>query len=198
MSRRMWVLAVTSWVAVVIAGSALTWLAIDRAGQQVTGSTAASQAPVVGTVGPPPSSPPAPTHGASATPSPGHAATGAPSTPPSPSVTPSTVRPTPRPPTPTKSSGTAPTQTSQPSPSTQTRTWSGTPGFVTVACTGTQAVRKGASPSDGWSFEAGDASGDSIEVTFRNGDTEVQVRATCSGGVPQFSVESGGGGSSDD
>jgi hypothetical protein len=52
---------------------------------------------------------------------------------------------------------------------------------------------EGASPSDGWSFERGDDSGD-VEVTFRNGETQVLVQATCVGGEPHFQVESGSSG----
>jgi hypothetical protein len=195
----MWVLAATTWVAVVIAGSLLTWLAIDRAGQQVTGSAAATQAPVVGTVGPPPVSSPPPATGPSrsAGSSSGPAAGGAATTRPSPTPGAPTPGQTPSALTTTKRPGTSTTQAPAPGPRTEIRTWSGTPGFVTVSCTGALAVRKGASPSDGWSFEAGDASGDSVEVTFRNGGTEVQVHATCVGGVPRFSVESDGGGADD-
>jgi hypothetical protein len=40
----------------------------------------------------------------------------------------------------------------------------------------------------------GDASGDSVEVKFRNSESEVQVHASCVGGVPRFEVESEGGG----
>ena len=56
---------------------------------------------------------------------------------------------------------------------------------------------EGASPNDGWSVERGDDGGGEVEVRFRNGEAEVQVQATCVGGVPQFHVETGGGDSSD-
>jgi len=51
---------------------------------------------------------------------------------------------------------------------------------------------EGASPNDGWSVERGDDGGGEVEVRFRNGEAEVQVQATCVGGVPQFHVETGG------
>jgi hypothetical protein len=185
----MWTLAVTVWVAVVIAGSALTWLAIDRAGQQVTGSPTASetQPPVVGTIGPAPIS--------TASPSSRHSG-GTPrsSGPAAPTSASPTARATSA--VPTKRPSSSATKTSSVAPRTVTRTWTGAAGFVTVTCSGAQATLKGASPADGWSYEPGDESGDSVEVKFSNGTTEVQVRGSCVGGTPQFTVESGS--SSDD
>jgi len=187
MSRRMWVLAVLAWVGVVIAGSALTWIAIDRAGQQVTGSpasTTTTQPPVIGTVGPPPTGP---------TPSaPGQSGPSASTSAPLPTTSPSpTHAPTTRPGTST------PRTSSPPVTRTETRTWSGTGGWLTVSCTGGRATLKSASPNDGWSFERGDDAGDAIEVKFEGGDTEVKVRATCVAGVPQFHVESSTSGGDD-
>lgn len=176
MTRRMWVLAAAAWVAVVIAGSALTWVAIDRAGKQVTGGpqAAATQPVVVGTVGPAPTTRstthrPTPKPSASA----GHA------------TAPATTQ--------TQSAQPGTTSSTSPPPAvrTVTRTWSGTAGTVTVTCTGRTVRFKSASPNDGWSFERGDASGDAIEVRFESGETEVQIRATCLGGVPQFHVQTG-------
>lgn len=181
MSRRMWVLAVGAWLAVVVAGSALTWVAINRAGDQVTGGSdvATTQPGLVSTLGSAPT--------ASTTPSVGptgpHATASTSRTPTSPRPTQlATPRPTPSAP-----------RTSATVAHSETRTWTGTAGFVTVSCSGRQARLKGASPGDGWSYEVGDASGDSVEVKFERGETEVQVHATCPGGTPEFQVESGGG-----
>jgi hypothetical protein len=162
-------------VAVVIAGSALTWVAIDRAGQQVTGSPQAAntQPAVVGTIGPAPTTP-STTRRPTPTPSPstGHATTAAP--------------------TPTQSAPVSTPKASQPpAVRTVTRTWSGTAGTLMVTCTGRTVRFKSASPNDGWSVERGDASGDAIDVKFESGEAEVQIRATCVGGVPQFHVETG-------
>jgi hypothetical protein len=182
----MWVLAVTAWVVVVIAGSALTWVAIDRAGRQVTGNPSAAQTQpvVVGTIGT------APTDTRTPTRKPSSAATA--------SVTPqhpASVSPTPRP---TRSNSPSATKTSaSDADRTETRTWSGAAGSVTVACTGRTARLKGTSPSDGWHVEVGDSSGGEVEVTFKKDAAEVQVKATCVGGVPRFQAESdtsGGGG----
>jgi hypothetical protein len=181
----MWVLASVAWVAIVIAGSAVTWLAIDRAGQQVTGNPDASetQPAVVGTIGSAPTAAAKPSH----RPTPSASVSGTPAV---------TARPTVVVPAPTRaatprSSSPAPRTPSPPAPSIETRTWTGAPGWVTVACTGSRATFKGASPNDGWSFERGDTSGEEIEVKFGNGATEVQVRATCVAGVPRFQVDSG-------
>lgn len=186
----MWILAVTLWVAIVIAGSAVTWLAIDRAGQQVTGrpSAAETQPPVVGTLGPAPVASEPPSTPSPSSPHHTRTPTARPST------TPSQTAPPPARPTssgPTKPAG-QPTKTAAPVQRTETRTWTGSAGFVTISCTGSLATFKGASPADGWSYERGDDAGDSVEVKFTNGGTEVQVHATCVGGSPQFQVESGG------
>lgn len=182
MSRRMWILAAAAWALVVVAGSALTWVAIDRAGQQVTGSPSAgeTQPVVVGTIGAAPTKTPKPGHTASPTtvpPTTSSSATG-----------PATQTPKPRPGrngSPTKASSQAPTA------QTETRTWSGAAGTVTVACTGRTAQLRGTSPSDGWHAEVGDTSGSEIEVKFEQNETEVQVKATCVDGVPRFQAESG-------
>jgi hypothetical protein len=182
----MWVLAVTAWVVVVIAGSALTWVAIDRAGRQVTGNPAAveTQPVVVGTIGT------APTKTRTPTRKPSSAAT---------SVTPqhpASASPTPRP---TRSHSPSATKTSaSEADRTQTRTWSGAAGSVTVACTGRTARLKGTSPSDGWHVEVGNSSGGEVEVTFKKNEAEVQVKATCVGGVPRFQAESDTSGGGDD
>jgi hypothetical protein len=174
----MWVLVAIAWVGVVAAGSAVTWVVIDRAGQQVTAGagTGPTQPPTVGTVGPAPTAVATrsrkPSATPTSTPSAGHTSTTAPSTPTSPSA---------RPPK------------SSPAVHTVTRTWSGAPGTVTVSCTGGTAQFKGASPNDGWTVERGDDGG--VEVTFRNGESEVQVHATCVAGEPRFQVETGTGSS---
>jgi hypothetical protein len=180
----MWVLAATAWIGVVIVGSALTWLAIDRAGQQVTSSSASAnntQPAVVGTIGAPPVASSTPSKKPSRKPSdPGSSS-------PSPVGQPSTAAPTR---TPTKNSDGSTTE--PPTARTELRTWSGVAGSVTVSCTGGTVRFKGASPSDGWHVERGDDSGDSIEVKFEKDEAEVQVRATCVSGVPRFQVETSG------
>ncbi|RNM15770.1 hypothetical protein EFL26_06190 [Nocardioides pocheonensis] len=185
----MWTLAVSLWVAIVIVGSAVTWLAIDRAGQQVTGRPSASETkpPVVGTLGPAPVASALPSTPSPSSPAHTRTPTARPSRTPS-STAPPSARPTGSGPTKQASPS---TKTAAPAQRIETRTWTGSAGFVTVSCTGSLATLKGASPADGWSYERGDDSGDSVEVKFTNGGTEVQVHATCVGGTPQFHVESG-------
>ncbi len=178
----MWLLAVTAWVVVVIAGSALTWVAIDRAGSQVTGNPdpAETQPAVVGTLGSAPTRTHSPKDGPSAT-----------------STAPASPRRTPsRTPSPTagatRPDATSPSKTAASSPvQTETRTWSGAAGSVTVACNGRTAQVRGTFPSDGWHVEVGHSSGSEVEVTFKKDQAEVQVQATCVAGVPRFRVESG-------
>jgi len=175
----MWVLSVIAWVVVVIAGSALTWVAISRAGGQVTADPSAevTQPAVIGTVGPAPMPTRTPRHPRSTHPtSTTSETTSGPSTPP---------------PTRTASPIPTPSRTPSTAPQTVTRTWSGQAGSVTVACTGATARFRSASPSNGWSFERSDDSGSEVEVTFQRDQTEVQVKASCVGGVPRFRVESG-------
>jgi hypothetical protein len=177
----MWFLAVTAWVVVVIAGSALTWVAIDRAGNQVTGNPTQDQTQpaVVGTLGAAPTR--SPKHGPRAT----RTSPTGPRATTLPSRTPSAAATSTHP-------GGSPSKTTASSPvQTETRTWSGAAGTVTVSCTGRTARLQGTSPGDGWHVEVGDSSGGEIEVTFKRNESEVQVKATCVGGVPRFQVESG-------
>jgi hypothetical protein len=141
-------------------------VAIDRAGRHVSGDplSATTQPGLVGTIGSAPT------------------ASGTSSGRPSPSAEPSDAATSPA----------SPVTTSSPSARTQTRTWSGTPGFVTASCTGNQVRITGFSPNEGWHTERGDDSGDDdAEVKFEKNEAEVQVRATCVGGAPRFQVESG-------
>lgn len=174
MTRRLWVLAVTAWIGVVIAGSALTWLAIDSAGQQVTSSSSFT------------------------------ATTPTPSPTQRPDETPTTAPAKPKR-TPTRSSSPVPPQTRytwtpRPTPPpplrSETRTWTGTAGSLTVSCTGGTVRFLAASPNNGWQVERGDLSGDSIEVKFSRTGTQLQVQASCVQGVPAFQVDSSGGGDS--
>jgi hypothetical protein len=186
MSRQMWIGAAAAWVAVVTAGSGVTWIAIERAGDQVTATPDAAEAtrpPVVGTLGPAPSLGPTTRSGATSASRPSPVPTTPAATRSAEAIATATQRPAP----------TSPRPPSQPAPRTEIRSWSGVPGSLTVACTGSQVSFRSATPSDGWTFERGDASGENIEVTFKSSTSEVQVRATCSGGVPQFRVQSEAG-----
>lgn len=168
MNRRTWAYAVLAWMGVVIVGSALTWLAIDRAGQQVTSSTVFSDV----TPSPTPTATPHPSHHPSKKARPKHSAT--------PERTQVPVTPTPVTPV-------------APAPKPQLGTWSGAGGSVTVSCQGQTVRLVGASPNTGWQVERGDSVGDSVEVKFSKNATQIQVHATCSRGVPAFQAETSGG-----
>lgn len=173
MTRRMWTFAVLAWVGVVIVGSALTWLAIDRAGQQVTSSAVFSE------VAPTPTPTPRPAHHPSRKPTPKHPAR----------VTKSPTTPPASPP---------PTTPAAPVVRSQIGTWSGTAGSVTASCQARMIRLVGASPNTGWQVQRGDTAGSSIEVNFTRSTSQVQIQATCSNGAPAFQVDSSGSGSGPD
>lgn len=170
----MWMVAVAAWVGVVLAGSGVTWVAIDRAGKQVTDGSSglATQPAVVGTVGAPPTAPEPTVATTTGTPAP--------------SASPSDGTPTPTTAATTRS---ATPRTSAPPVRTVIRTWSGASGSVTVACTGDRGRLRGATPVDGWVVERNDEPDDEVEVKFEKGEVEIKVKATCVGGVPKFRVE---------
>jgi hypothetical protein len=151
------------WLFVVVAGSAVAWVAIDEAGRGIGSSEpsfTASAGPTGSATTPPRSTP---THR------------------PSPTSRPSSTRPTSGPTT-----GATPT-TSGPTAVERVRTWSGTAGTVTVACRGAAASLRAATPADGWRAERED-SGPGVRVKFERGETTTVVTATCAGGVPRFRV----------
>ena len=112
----------------------------------------------------------------------------------SPSVTP---KPTPEPssptpdPTATATPTTAPTDTPTSSTTDGSRAWGiwdVTGGQVQASCRGSQ-LDVVATPSDGWSMTI---SQDQSEITFRSGESESQLHATCRDGVPTKQSESNG------
>jgi len=112
----------------------------------------------------------------------------------SPSVTP---KPTPEPssttpdPTATAAPTTAPTDTPPSSTTDGSRAWGiwdVTGGQVQASCRGSQ-LDVVATPSDGWSMTI---SQDQSEITFRSGESESQLHATCRDGVPTKQSESNG------
>lgn len=120
-----------------------------------------------------------------ATPRQGHRHHASPSASAAPTGRPGTVRPTHRS-TPTyPPSPPAP----KPRPKTEERTRTGTGGSVTVACTGSTIALQGATPDDGWRMERGSSGPAEVEVTFIDGQQQVQVQSHCSGGSPVFEAE---------
>ena len=84
-----------------------------------------------------------------------------------------------------------------PAPSQQ-RTWEGSAGSVTVRCSGLGASLQSASPDDGYGVEVGSRGPAEVEVTFKGGGREMQVKGTCAAGTPRFSTESSGTPGGDD
>ena len=183
------------WLAAVAGVSVTAWVAIDRAGRDLTGASLSSLrptsvgAPVVGapvvttTPGgePTPSDAtpqPSPTPKSSATPGP-------PSTP-----GPSATRTGSAPPPPSGNHQTSPVSSTTP----QDRSVSVTGGQVSVRCTGATILLRIAQPDNGWRVEVGKSGPEEVEVSFRNGADDAggqtQVNAVCETGTPAFRVES--------
>ena len=169
------------WVAAVAGVSVTAWLAIDRAGREVTNATVSALPPAsIGTA-------------TSATTSDQGASSTDPTTKPPASKTP-------KPPT-SKASTVAPS----PSPaSTHTGSATSTPvrdrtvtvvgGQVSVRCIGSALTLRIAQPDNGWRVELDRSDAGDVQVTFKNGDSEAsvetQVTAVCTAGTPVFTVDS--------
>lgn len=167
------------WLAAVAGVSATAWLAIDRAGQEVT-SAGVSALP--------------PASISSATPT----ATDQVTSSTDPTAKPSASK------TPNPSTSKASTIAPSPSPaSTHTGSASSTPvrdrtvtvvgGQVSVRCIGADLTLRIAQPDNGWRVELDRSDSGDVQVTFKGGDGEAsgetQVTATCSSGTPVFTVD---------
>ncbi len=177
------------WLVVVGAVSTLGWLVIARAGAAASllGSEPAPRAMTAPAV-------PGATSGAAVT-----AATS-----PGPSTSPAATAPTPAPaPTgagpaaPTRPSGAATggTKPGAPSGGGQTPALKAVPGSTTTrggsigaTCTGTTLALSWVTPNQGWS-NTRKVDDNAIEVQFRSGDGEVEVKVRCSDGAPTFTVD---------
>jgi hypothetical protein len=174
------------WLAAVAGVSVTAWVAIDRAGRDITDGLVNSLSPsAVGT--------------APATSTPGRALASIGATAP-PSAKPK-VSPAPQPITTGKvpvAQGPSPRASvaSSGSTITQDRTYSATGGQVTVRCTGTTIQLRIAQPDNGWRVEVAKAGPDQVQVTFRQGEDDseggTQMTAVCVAGTPVFKVESQG------
>ena len=165
------------WVATVVGVSATAWVAIDRAGRDLSAeSVSALTTPLLGSTAPTTSGSPLRTH---AIPRPTE----------SDETTTTTGSTTPGPP---------PTG-SQPSPSSSTTTHDRTVmvkgGQVSVRCTGADLTLRIAQPDDGWKVDVDRAGTGSVDVKFQRGDEEdgatTHVKAVCSAGTPVFTVTTG-------
>lgn len=168
------------WLAAVAGVSATAWLAIDRAGRDVTSATDSALRPAsIGTA-------------AAATASGQGASSTGPTTKPSASTTPKPTAP--------KTSNVAPSPSpastytgSITSPPVTDRTVTVVGGQVSVRCIGSDLTLRIAQPDNGWRVELDRSDSGDVQVTFKVGDGEVwpetQVTATCSAGTPVFTVD---------
>lgn len=199
-SRPMLVLLPLLWLAVVVAVAGVTWWVIDSAGRDVltSGETPLSAAGT--TAGAEDRSGPDSRVRSGRTKSPdptGSRSTGPaePSTTPAPSTSsaPQTEEPPAPPRTQQPSAQPSSRQSSQPPEQrTQVRSWQGSAGSVTTACTGASISLESVTPSDGWSVEVDDRGPGRVrvELSTRGDDQrETRVEAECSGGVPRFDVD---------
>ena len=173
------------WLAAVAGVSGTAWIAIDRAGRDITAGSVSSLSPLSVVNGP-----------AATTPGVG------------PTSTEVTTSPTAKPALPTKPEpsptlrstvstipSASPTSAAVPGPPTsRDGTFSATGGQVTVRCTGGTIQLRIAQPDDTWRVEVGSVGPQEVHVTFMRGGEEgvvgTQVTAVCAGGAPVFRVAS--------
>ena len=158
---------VVGWVVVAVAGAALAWGVISRAGGGVSGGLDTT------------AQPPGDTSAPSGT------VTGRTL---SPSDSPSTSTPDP-------SSSTSTDDGTGGAVAVVSRTWQGTAGVVTVSCQGT-AIRLdgGAVGYSGYDVEVDDSGPDRVRVEFESEDSRVRVEAACVDGMPVFEDDRSGQG----
>jgi len=170
------------WLAAVAGVSGTAWIAIDRAGRDITNGSVSSLSPLTVVNAP-----------AATTPGSGASSTEVTTSP--------TAKPTKPEPSPTLRSTVSPipsaSPTSAPAPSpTPARdgTFHATGGQITVRCTGGTIQLRIAQPDDTWRVEVGSVGPQEVHVTFMRGGEEgvvgTQVTAVCAGGAPVFRVAS--------
>lgn len=193
------VLAATlAWLVVVASVSALVWVVISRAGDDLisadqplttTGGPGATTA--AGATDRPSGTPSqSPSQSPSQTPSGGGSGGVSDSASPSAGSTPAVPPPTP---SASPSSPASPTEPSSGSTTEQRRTWQGQAGSVVAAC-GASGIRLvSAQPANGFRAEVKDEDG-ALEVEFEGREdragTDVKVDVRCVDGIPTFSAES--------
>ena len=187
------------WVFAVAGVSATAWVAIDRAGRDITTANVSTLPPPslnTPTMGSEPTTPPAkpkpkPTAKSVATPTP--ATTSAPVV---------TAAPTPRPSHSRDQSGgtppVAPAAAPAPAaatPAPQDKTISVLGGLVSARCTGTAIRLLIAQPENDWRVRVDTTNGAQIVVSFQRGEedamTKTVVTGVCAGGAPSFTVSNG-------
>ena len=187
------------WLTAVAGVSATAWVAIDRAGRDITDTSVSALYPVP-LVTPTLGSEPART-----------AAKGKPPVTPKPIETPSltaiplpwaTPNPiaAPTPPTPATTTtptttATTATTTAPPAPTPVDKTINVTGGLVSVRCTGATIGLRIAQPENDWRVHVDTTHPVQIVVTFQRGEEDsnvsTQVTAVCANGTPTFTVTNG-------
>jgi len=173
------------WLLTVAGVSASAWVAIDRAGREISDPGATSLAiPSLGSTA------------ESATPSGGPTSTVAT---PAPSASRTTAAPATTRPTaiPKSSRSPSPPGNTPANPVRSTtsidRTVLVTGGQVSVRCTGAVITLRIAQPDNGWRVDVEGSGPVKVEVSFQQGDAEggaqAHVEAVCSRGTPVFSVD---------
>ncbi|MEP7193804.1 MAG: hypothetical protein ABI903_13170 [Actinomycetota bacterium] len=176
------------WLAAVVGVSATAWVAIDRAGRDITNVNIKTMAPapvITPAIAPRPTSTPLPSATSTLSVAPPPASR--PSTEPAPATTSD--------PTPAPSRTTRDRHVRHPEPTPQDRTIRVAGGVVSVRCTGTAIRLRIAQPEYEWRVHVDTPTAGKIVVSFRMGDEEsqrrTQVTAVCTQGSPAFTVSGG-------
>ena len=182
------------WLVAVAGVSAAAWLAIDRAGRDITTATVSTLTAPLDTPtreSQPRNTAATPTPSATPTSTPDAIPTATPDAIPSPSVAPppATPRPaaTPEP--------RIPARTAPPDTIPQDKTISVNGGLVSARCTGATIALRIAQPENDWRVQVDASGGQQIAVSFQTGQedavTQTQVTAVCENGAPTFTVTNG-------
>jgi hypothetical protein len=175
------------WIVAVAGVSATAWVAIDRAGRDLTNASLTTLPavpliiPTLGGAQATAASPqPSPTPSPAAVPAP--VTTGRQGTPtavPTPAAVPKPIR----------------TQPAAPAPTAQDGSINVNGGLVSVACTGATIALRIAQPDNDWRVHVDTSGEGQIVVTFQNGEedpaTKTQVSAVCTNGTPGFTTANG-------
>jgi hypothetical protein len=184
------------WLVAVAGVSATAWVAIDRAGRDLTSASVASLAPAplnTPTRGAAPKTRAKPKPTATATTPSALATTPSPTPDPAPAHTaPATAQPVATPPQSHTRAPEAPAQPSPPAqPTPQDQSISVNGGLITVRCTGNVIALRVAQPDNQWRVLVDTSQQGQISVTFTGGEEEdqqkTQVTAVCTNGAPAFS-----------
>jgi hypothetical protein len=169
------------WLLTVAGVSATAWVAIDRAGHDISGADPSSQVtPSLGptfdttTLGATPTSTTTTTRPSASTSTAMPTSKANPWTPPPPKPSPAPAR----------------------TPTARDRTVIVAGGRVSVRCVGANITLRIAQPDDGWRVEVDAERAGQVGVTFQRGDEEAGARThvstVCRAGTPAFTVSKGG------